>query len=112
MAAALAVPPVFSRDGVQVMSRAPSPRPDADVTVVAANAHWEGGLVVTRLQGRIDRCRAARCPSAIEPVEVFGGRMGGVTQIVGAMQVPDVGEQIQVKLTGAKTWMQVLAPMR
>jgi hypothetical protein len=108
--AALLVPPAVAADRASVLAPAAAGKPDADITIVGADARWVDGIVVTRLSARIDRCHAARCPSAVPTSEVLGGRIGPYVQIVGTEEVPDVGVRLSVRLGGAKAWTEVLKP--
>lgn len=69
-------------------------RPDVVATIVRATPRWEGGLVVTQLVLRPTACHVDRCPVDDVAVEVYGGAVGGVTQVVGHGVVPRVGVEV------------------
>jgi len=69
---------------------------DAKATVVGSSARWEGGLIVTQLNLRTSACRSeALCPAEVS-LDVLGGTVSGLTQIVGHRATPDVGATMQL----------------
>lgn len=85
-------------------SPAPSHASAPRVTVAVADARWESGLVVTRLE--------LVAPSGEHTtVEVLGGRKDGVTQIVGHHDVPRAGDELVASFSGAKLVVRGL-PLR
>ncbi len=107
----LMVPPFLGDIGTASASSVSKIRPDADITVLSAHSRWVDGVIVTKLSGRVDACYAAFCPQGALDMDVYGGRFGTVTQVVGTDEVPDVGMGLAVKLAGARSWVEVLRPL-
>jgi uncharacterized protein (TIGR02266 family) len=87
-------------------------RADVVATVTAATPRWEGGLLVTRLSLRPTACHVADCPTNDVALEVYGGTVDGLTQVVGHGIVPRVGALVPLAVHGGKLAIPrgVLAP--
>jgi uncharacterized protein (TIGR02266 family) len=106
VALAAGVAPPIAAGAAHLGTSAPANRllADADVvaTVVRAQPRWEGGLVVTRLVLRPTECHLASCPSDDVAVEVFGGAMDGLTQVVGHGTVPRAGASLPLAVRAGR----------
>jgi Matrixin len=69
--------------------------------ITASETRWEGGLAVTRLDLSFCEGTAATCADRAS-VEVLGGRRDGVTQMVGDVPVPLVGERAPARRVAGK----------
>ena len=69
-------------------------------TVSATTGRWEGGSIVTRVEFETPRCTAAAsfCERLARPMDVWGGQVDGIAQIVGAQNPPAIGEEVEVEL--------------
>jgi hypothetical protein len=69
-------------------------------TVSATTGRWEQGSIVTRVEFEIPHCAAedSVCDRLAQPIEVWGGEVDGLGQIVGTQNPPAVGEQVEVEL--------------
>jgi hypothetical protein len=83
---------------------------DAEVQVVGAEPRWSDGIVETELRFRVMNCRVANCPSEEQRVVVAGGKIGGLTQVVGPYAVPEVGARAIVRLRDGHGLLRKLGP--
>ena len=85
-----------------------APRGDAEVEIVGASPHWVDGLLETDLTFRVTTCHVANCPDGNQHALVAGGKLGGVTQLVGPFAVPERGVRRHVALRDARGLMKTL----
>lgn len=63
-------------------------------TVSATTARWEDGSIVTRVEFEATESGSPRLG---EPIEFWGGEVGGIGQIVGAQNPPEIGERVEIE---------------
>jgi hypothetical protein len=86
-------------------------RGDAEVQVTDSTTHWTDGILETELRLRVTACHVANCSSDEEQkVVVPGGRLGGVTQVVGPYAVPAVGERVAIRYREPRSLLQPFHP--
>ena len=68
---------------------------DAHALVVSAEARNVAGVFQTTLVLAPTECRTSACPDRAE-TQVWGGSLGGITQVVGEHEVPRVGDSVDV----------------
>lgn len=85
-----------------------APRGDAEVEIVRAEPRWVDGIVETELTYRVTSCRVANCPEGDQRIVAMGGRIDGVTQIVGPFAMPEVGARVSVGLRDARGLLKTL----
>jgi hypothetical protein len=83
-------------------------RGDAEVEIVKAEPQWVDGIVETALTYRVTACYVANCPEGDQRVVALGGKLDGVTQIVGPFGMPEVGARISVGLRDGRGLLKVL----
>ena len=90
-----------------VRGEAPHAAPTAFATVLESRSRWEQGLVVTTLH--LDRpvCSGGGEVCSEPTVDVLGGRVGPIEQIVGRALPPPVGGRVALE----ETWGEVKAPL-
>jgi len=88
----------------------PVERGDADVEVVAATPHWDGGVLETELTYRVTTCHVASCPEGEQKTTVSGGTLGRIKQIVGPYAVPEQGTLLRVQLRDHRDFYKILSP--
>jgi hypothetical protein len=71
---------------------------DALGTVLAAQTRDVGGIFQTTLDVAPSACRSGSCPEVLH-VRAWGGTIGGITQQVGELPVPRVGDRVTVALS-------------
>jgi hypothetical protein len=84
------------------------PRADAEVEVVKAEPQWVDGIVETALTYRVTPCHVANCPEGDQRTVALGGKLDGVTQIVGPFALPKVGARIAVGLRDGRGLLKAL----
>ena len=69
-------------------------------TVAGTTGRWEGGSIVTRVEFDVSNCAASSsvCEKLAQPIDVWGGEVDGIGQIVGTQNPPAVGERVEVEL--------------
>jgi hypothetical protein len=72
---------------------------DAHAVVVSTETTNVGGVFQTTLQLAPIACRAAACPDRAE-ARVWGGTLGGITQVVGEHAAPRVGSDVDLAFSG------------
>jgi hypothetical protein len=93
---------------VEASTDATSPRGDAEVEIVRAQPQWIDGLVETELTYRVTACHVASCPDGDQRVVILGGKLDGVTQIVGPFGLPKVGDRVAVGLRDHRGLLKTL----
>jgi hypothetical protein len=83
-------------------------RGDAEVEIVKAEPHWVDGIVETALTYRVTSCHVASCPEGDQQVVAMGGKLDGVTQIVGPFGVPEIGARVSLGLRDARGPLKIL----
>jgi hypothetical protein len=76
----------------------PAPAAPSSATiahVVAATPRWHGGLIVTQLSLEAPSCEG--CAPARESIDVLGGAVDGIEQIVTEHELPAVGAELPVR---------------
>ena len=68
--------------------------------VSAVTGRWEDGSIVTRVEFEVPRCAAAEsvCARLAEPMDVWGGQVDRIAQVVGTQNPPAVGEEVELEL--------------
>jgi len=74
---------------------------DAIARVADVSTSNEGGLFETRLELVTSACQHDPCPGRVT-AHVWGGTMGGITQHVGSVGVPSVGDSVDITFVGRK----------
>jgi hypothetical protein len=69
------------------------------------------GIVETNVAFRVKTCHVADCPEDEQGATVLGGTLGGVTQIVGPLAAPKLGDRFAVRLGDARALVHRLGPM-
>lgn len=82
----------------------------ATARVLSTKVGVESGLLRTRASLEISTCRVASCPAKGEAA-VWGGRAGGVVQIVGSHPLPEAGDDVEIEIAHARAGLQALAPL-
>lgn len=83
-------------------------RGDAEVEIVNSTPHWVDGIVETELTYRVTACHVASCPEGDQRVTAMGGKLDGVTQIVGPFGMPEVGTRVTVGLRDGRGLLKTL----
>jgi hypothetical protein len=83
-------------------------RGDAEVEIVKSTPHWVDGIVETELTYRVTACHVAHCPQGDQNVTALGGKLDGVTQIVGPFGMPEVGTRVTVGLRDGRGLLKTL----
>jgi hypothetical protein len=73
---------------------------DAHAVVVSTETTNVGGVFQTTLRLAPTACRATACPDRVE-ARVWGGTLGGITQVVGEHAAPRIGDGVDVTLPAA-----------
>ena len=85
----------------------------ASATVVASEGWWDHGVAYTAVDLDVTCPNAASCPARQTRVELVGGTIDGLTQVVSGRRVPTVGEHIALPArAGGYLWPEHLAPSR
>jgi hypothetical protein len=71
---------------------------DALGTVLAVQTRDVGGIFQTTLDVAPSTCRVGSCPEVLH-VRAWGGTIGGITQQVGELPVPRIGDRVTVALS-------------
>ena len=98
----------LSPPAVEAASEDAPSRGDAEVEIVGAEPRWVDGLVETELTYRVTSCHVASCPEGNQRVVAMGGKLDGVTQIVGPFAMPSVGARVAVGLRDARGLLKTL----
>lgn len=77
---------------------APLGEGDATVEIRRVDSRWVDGVVVSTLELAPVACRGPACPAGVVSVELLGGTVDGLTQIVGHSAVPEVGDRVPLTL--------------
>jgi hypothetical protein len=85
-----------------------SARGDAEVEIVKAEPRWVDGLVETELTYRVTTCHVASCPDGDQLVTAMGGKIDGLSQIVGPFAMPVVGARVSIGLRDARGLLKTL----
>jgi hypothetical protein len=93
---------------VEAASEEAPARGDAEVEIVKTEPRWVDGLVETELTYRVTTCHVASCPEGDQRVVAMGGRLDGVTQIVGPFAMPQVGARVSVELRDTRGLLKTL----
>jgi len=93
---------------VEAASEEAPARGDAEVEIVRTEPRWVDGLVETELTYRVTACHVATCPEGDQRAVAMGGRMDGISQIVGPFAIPAVGAHVSVGLRDARDLLQTL----
>ena len=83
-------------------------RGDADVQVVRAGSRWVDGILQTDVAFRIITCHVAGCPDTEQSAVVLGGTLDGVTQIVGPLATPQLGDRLSIRLRDGHGLLRLL----
>ncbi|MET0591642.1 MAG: hypothetical protein ABW133_03010 [Polyangiaceae bacterium] len=83
-------------------------RGDAEVEIVNSSPQWVDGIVETSLTYRVTACHVASCPEGDQRVTALGGKLDGVTQIVGPFGMPEVGTRVTIGLRDGRGLMKTL----
>jgi hypothetical protein len=73
---------------------------DATAHVVAASTRNVGGVFETTLELAPYACRVTTCPAHAQ-ARVWGGTIGGITQVVGDLPAPSPGDVVRVSFAAA-----------
>jgi MYXO-CTERM domain-containing protein len=68
--------------------------------VLATSSFWRDGRIATRVQVSVQRCLEGDCASQVT-YRMPGGTVGRLTQRVGELRVPQMGEPVEVALVRA-----------
>ena len=98
----------LSPPAVEAASEEATLRGDAEVEIVKAEPRWVDGLVETELTYRVTACHVSSCPEGDQRVVAMGGKLDGVTQIVGPFGMPEVGARVSVGLRDARGLLKML----
>jgi hypothetical protein len=101
--AALLTPPNVEAAAGEGLARA-----DAEVEIVKAEPQWVDGIVETALTYRVTTCHVANCPEGDQRTVALGGKLDGVTQIVGPFGTPQVGARVSVGLRDGRGLRKIL----
>jgi hypothetical protein len=85
-------------------------RGDAEVQVTGATPRWSEGILETELRVRVMACHVRHCPTDEQKFTALGGHLGGVTQVVGASAVPEVGARAAVRLRADRSPLSFFHP--
>jgi hypothetical protein len=102
--AAALTPPIVEAATDEGLARA-----DAEVEIVKAEPHWVDGIVETSLTYRVTTCHVANCPEGDQRTVALGGKLDGVTQIVGPFGMPEVGARVSVRLRDGRGLRKTLS---
>jgi len=83
-------------------------RGDAEVEIVKVEPRWVDGIVETDLTYRVTTCHVANCPEGDQRAVAMGGKMDGLTQVVGPFATPDVGARVSIGLRDGRGLMKTL----
>jgi hypothetical protein len=83
-------------------------RGDAEVEIVKSTPHWVDGIVETELTYRVTTCHVANCPEGDQKITALGGKLDGVTQIVGPFGMPEVGTRVTIGLRDGRGLLKTL----
>jgi hypothetical protein len=83
-------------------------RGDAEVEIVNSAPRWVDGIVETELTYRVTACHVASCPEGDQRVTALGGKLDGVTQIVGPFGMPEIGTRVTVGLRDGRGLLKTL----
>jgi hypothetical protein len=83
-------------------------RADAEVEIVKAEPQWVDGIVETALTYRVTTCHVANCPEGDQRTVALGGKLDGVTQIVGPFGMPEVGARVSVGFRDGRGLLKTL----
>jgi len=81
------------------------------VQIVGVEPRWVDGVVETELTFRVTTCHVALCPDGDQRVTAFGGKLDGVTQVVGPYAVPQIGTLTTVALRDGRGLLKALTPI-
>jgi hypothetical protein len=98
----------LSPPAVEAASEEALVRSDAEVQIVNAQPRWVDGIVETELTYRVTACHVTNCPEGDQRVVALGGKLDGVTQIVGPFALPDVGARVSMGLRDARGLLKTL----
>jgi hypothetical protein len=85
-----------------------APRGDAEVEIVKSEPRWVDGLVETSLTYRVTSCHVSNCPQGDQQVVALGGKLDGITQIVGPFAMPEVGAHVAIGLRDGRGLLKTL----
>ncbi len=81
--------------------------------MIDSRTWWENGVAFTAIDLDIRCPESAPCPAQRTRLEVMGGTVDGLTQIVSGRAVPAIGRRLPLPArAGGYAWPQTLAPAR
>ncbi len=121
MAAAIVPPGVIAKAPTQNISEVAHEAgvqlpPAAFAVVTGHNSQWEDGLIVTTLQYQIEESSPGSIPPPSvgkqDAVQMLGGTVDGITQVVGHSLVPPPGTRVPLEWDGDKLAFPKDLPIR
>src|SRR5262249_15957818 len=85
-------------------------RGDPDGEVGRTSADLGEGIMETNVAFRVTACHVADCPGDEQGATVLGGTLGGVTQVVGPLAAPRLGDRFAMRLGDARGLVHRLGP--